>query len=60
MCDQHLGDVVRPGGVALFSGLIEEQADDVEAALRKTGLEPTARRQQGDWMLIEARRPHQA
>jgi ribosomal protein L11 methyltransferase len=60
MCDQHLGDVVRPGGVALFSGLIEEQADDVEAALRKTGLEPTARRQQGDWMLVEARRPHQA
>jgi ribosomal protein L11 methyltransferase len=59
MCDQHLGDVVRPGGVALFSGLIEEQADDVEAALRKTGLEPTARRQQGDWMLVEARRPHQ-
>jgi ribosomal protein L11 methyltransferase len=60
MCDQHLGDVVRPGGVALFSGLIEEQVDDVEAALRKTGLEPTARRQQGDWMLVEARRPHQA
>lgn len=58
MCDQHLGDVVRPGGVALFSGIIDEQAADVEAALRKTGLEPTNRRQQGDWVLIEARRPH--
>lgn len=57
MCDQHLGDVVRPGGVALFSGIIEDQANDVEAALRKTGLEPINRRQQGDWVLIEARRP---
>ena len=56
MCEQHLGDVVRPGGTALFSGIIEDQADDVEVALRKTGLEPTARRQQGDWVLIEARR----
>ena len=58
MCDQHLGDVVRPGGLAIFSGIIEEQADDVEAALRKTGLQPYARRQQGDWIVIEARRPN--
>lgn len=57
MCDQHLGQVVRPGGLALFSGIIEEQADDVEAALRKTGLQPTARRRQSDWLLIEAIRP---
>lgn len=57
MCGQHLGAVVRPGGVALFSGIIDDQADDVEAALRSAGLEPVARRQQGDWVLIEARRP---
>lgn len=57
MCDQHLGDVVRPGGLAIFSGIIEEQADDVETALRAAGLEPYARRQQGDWVVIEARRP---
>lgn len=58
MCEERLRDVVRPGGLALFSGIIEEQANDVEAALRKTGLEPYKRRQQGDWVLIEARRPH--
>jgi ribosomal protein L11 methyltransferase len=58
MCDQHLGDVVRPGGLAVFSGIIEEQANDVEAALRKTGLEPYRRRMQGDWVAIEARRPN--
>ncbi len=57
MCDQHLGDLVRPGGTAIFSGIIDTQADDVEIALRKTGLEPFARRQQGDWILIEAKRP---
>lgn len=59
MRNQHLGDVVRPGGLALFSGIIQDQADDVEVALRETGLEPYARRQDGDWVLIEARRPHQ-
>lgn len=57
MCDQHLGDLVRPGGKAIFSGIIDDQANDVETALRKTGLEPYVRRQQSDWILIEAKRP---
>ena len=57
MCDQHLGDTVRPGGKAIFSGIIAEQTEAVEAALWKTGLEPTGRYQQTDWMVIEAIRP---
>jgi len=57
MCDQGLGDVLREGGKAVFSGIIEDQADDVEAALRRAGLEPYRRRAQGDWVLIEARKP---
>jgi ribosomal protein L11 methyltransferase len=56
MCKQHLGDVVRPGGRAIFSGIIVDQADDVETALRRTGFEPYHRRVQGDWVAIEARR----
>ena len=60
MCDQHLGEVIRPGGLGVFSGIIDTQADDVEAALRKTGLEPFNRLQQGDWVVIEARRPNNA
>lgn len=60
MCDEHLGDTVRPGGFAIFSGIIAEQADDVEAALRRTGLNPVNRRQLGDWVVIEATRPHVA
>jgi ribosomal protein L11 methyltransferase len=56
MCDQHLGEVIRPGGMGIFSGILNTQADEVEAALRTTGLTPMARRQQGDWVVIEARR----
>jgi len=56
MCGQGLGEVVRPGGIGIFSGIIEEQAADVEAALRTAGLEPYTRRQMGDWVVIEARR----
>jgi ribosomal protein L11 methyltransferase len=57
MCSQRLGEVIRPGGIGIFSGILNTQADEVEAALRTTGLTPTARRQQGDWVVIEARRP---
>lgn len=57
MCANHLGDTVRPGGKAIFSGIIDEQAAEVETALRETGLEPYTRRQQGDWVVIEATRP---
>jgi len=57
MCDQGLGDVLREGGKGVFSGIIEEQAGDVEAALRRAGLEPYRRRVQDDWVVIEARKP---
>jgi ribosomal protein L11 methyltransferase len=55
MCAQGLGRLVRPGGHAIFSGIIDVQADDVEVALRLTGLTPYHRRQMGDWVVIEAR-----
>ena len=57
LAEQRLGEIIRPGGVAIFSGIIDTQADEVEAALRRAGLQPYARHQQGDWMLIEAKRP---
>jgi ribosomal protein L11 methyltransferase len=59
MCEQGLGQTVRPGGLAIFSGVTTEQVEEVEAALRATGLQPYRRRQQGDWMAIEARRPNE-
>ena len=56
LCDEGLGEVVRAGGHAIFSGIIDTQADEVEQALRRTGLEPFSRRTQGDWVAIEARK----
>lgn len=58
MCGQGLGQVVRPGGQAIFSGIITEQVDDVKAALVSTGLTPTDVHVQGDWVAILASRPH--
>jgi ribosomal protein L11 methyltransferase len=56
MCSQGLGSVLRPGGIGVFGGIIQEQADEVEAALRTTGLTPYKRRFSGEWVVIEARR----
>ena len=57
LAEQALSQIVKPGGVVIFSGIIDTQLTEVEAALLQTGLRPYARRQQGDWMLIEAKRP---
>jgi ribosomal protein L11 methyltransferase len=57
MCDQGLGDIVRPGGVAIFSGIINEQVDDVRVALSRAGYSVTGVRVEGDWVSIEALRP---
>jgi ribosomal protein L11 methyltransferase len=56
MCEQKLGSVIRPGGIGVFGGIIQEQAEEVEAALRTTGLLPYKRRSSGEWVVIEARR----
>lgn len=54
---RRLGEVLRPDGRAIFSGIIDTQQHEVEAALRRAGLRPYKQRQQGDWLLIEASRP---
>ncbi len=55
LAGQGLGEVLAASGSAIFSGVIDTQADEVTAALRKAGLQVTERRQQGDWMLLLAR-----
>lgn len=57
MCSEGLGQILRPGGVGVFGGIIHDQAEEVESALRQTGLEPYRRRPSGEWVVIEARRP---
>ncbi len=56
LCESGLGDVVRPGGYAIFSGILDTQADEIEEALRRTGFEAFTRRAQGDWVAIEAQK----
>ncbi|MFP4322822.1 MAG: 50S ribosomal protein L11 methyltransferase [Anaerolineales bacterium] len=58
MCDEGLGTIVRPGGVGVFGGIMHDQAADVRAALERTGLTPYHARTSGDWVVIQARRPH--
>lgn len=54
MCGEGLGDVVRPGGRAIFSGIILEQVEDVKAALTGAGYQVNFVRVEGDWVSIEA------
>ncbi|MCY4064386.1 MAG: 50S ribosomal protein L11 methyltransferase [Chloroflexi bacterium] len=57
LAEGGLGEIVRPGGTAILSGIIDSQLAEVEAALQHTGLQPCARHQRGDWVLVEAKRP---
>ncbi len=57
MCDEGLGDVVRPGGRAIFSGIILEQVEDVKVALARAGYQINFVRVEGDWVSIEATKP---
>ncbi len=57
MSERGLAQILKPGGSAIFSGIIDTQADEVEAGLRRAGLTPSARHQEGDWVLIAAKRP---
>jgi ribosomal protein L11 methyltransferase len=54
LCDEGLGEVVRAGGRAIFSGIILEQVEDVKAALDRAGYQVTFVRVEGDWVSIEA------
>lgn len=57
LAGEGLAATLRAGGTAIFSGIIEDQAADVETALRGAGLEPVRRRTQGDWVALEAVKP---
>ena len=52
---QGLVDRVRPTGLMIAAGIIEEQEAEVAAALREHGLEIVERRQEKDWVLVGGR-----
>ena len=50
LCGQGLGEVVRPGGLAVFAGLIDTQEVRVCEALERVGLEVMERTLEKDWV----------
>jgi ribosomal protein L11 methyltransferase len=46
-----------PGGRLILSGILNRQADGVEAAYRANGFVRSGRRSLGDWTVLELRRP---
>jgi ribosomal protein L11 methyltransferase len=52
LADQGLVDRVRPTGLMIAAGIIEEQEAEVTVALREHGLEIVERRQEKDWVLV--------
>lgn len=56
LAPQGLRHAVWPGSKFVFSGIIEEQADEVAAALDAVGLEELGRRQLEDWVLLITQR----
>jgi ribosomal protein L11 methyltransferase len=55
LCDQGLGQVIAPGGLAVFAGLIDTQESEVRAALAHAGLEVIYRLQEKDWVGLVCR-----
>ena len=52
MLDAGLGDLVEPAGNLILSGILEEQAGEVEAAVRGSGMRIRKSRQFGDWLAL--------
>jgi ribosomal protein L11 methyltransferase len=48
---------VRPGGLAVFSGILRRQAAAVSRAARAAGFVEITRRRRGAWIALEALRP---
>jgi ribosomal protein L11 methyltransferase len=54
LLDGGLGELLEPGGALILSGIIADQAPDVEAALRRHRLQVIEHRQEGDWVALRA------
>lgn len=53
--EDGLGNLVHPGGKLVLSGILDEQAGEVMAALDRHRFEAIERQQEGDWVALAAR-----
>ena len=53
----NIGKVVRPDGIAILSGLLNEQADDVLAAYKEAGFTVLEHQQIDDWSTLTLTSP---
>lgn len=58
MAASGLDTRIRRGGTLVVSGILEEQANDVAAALGARGLSVIERRQRESWVALIAHKPH--
>ncbi len=56
LLDAGLAELLAPEGVAIFSGILVEQEQEVITALEKAGLSLAGRRQSGDWVALQVAR----
>ncbi len=56
LLDLGLGKLVSPDGWIILSGILAEQSQGVQDALKKHGFKLVAERQIGDWVALAARR----
>ncbi|MGC9347433.1 MAG: 50S ribosomal protein L11 methyltransferase [Anaerolineae bacterium] len=60
MAASGLADRLQEGGTVVASGILEDQAESVAAALNQGGLRVTAQDQIGEWVAIRAKKPQGA
>jgi ribosomal protein L11 methyltransferase len=52
MLRASLASTVRPGGCLLLSGILRDQSDAVETAVRESGLHMVEKKTRGDWVAL--------
>lgn len=56
LLEDGLADALRPGGMVIASGIIDDQEPEVRAALEAHGIEVVGRHLQRDWVALVGRR----
>ena len=51
---EGLGELLVPGGKLILSGILVQQAPEIESAIQAAGLQLIQSKQQGDWMALVA------